>query len=307
MIRPALLGRASILTLTVTAVSLLAIDSASAGPNANGTLILHYHPSLPMCIDIPPCEYGATDPLQSCSEAITNVHEDETGLFTVYAAFAASDAPRLAGVAFGIDYDPDVVILLGFETCGDFELANENWPEPGSGTAVTWSTVQTGQLTPVYGFSGYSYSYYGTDRSLDLVPHPTQGGVFADDDVPSNLDPIAGFGSLGFGNNPGSAPCPTDVALGACCLEDCSCIVTTRDECQGTYYGDGEVCDPNPCDCPVQGACCLPDGSCVVDSEPECDVQGGQWMGKFTECDPDPCVNTPIEERSWGQVKGIYR
>ena len=35
-----------------------------------------------------------------------------------------------------------------------------------------------------------AYNYYGNPQLLALEPHPSQGAVFADDDVPSNLDPI---------------------------------------------------------------------------------------------------------------------
>lgn len=34
---------------------------------------------------------------------------------------------------------------------------------------------------------------------------------------------------------------------GACCDEFGNCTVTTQDQCQGSYQGDGTTCDPNPC------------------------------------------------------------
>lgn len=39
-------------------------------------------------------------------------------------------------------------------------------------------------------------------------------------------------------------------AEGACCFDDGSCVIMTMVDCGGAggdYYGDGEVCDPNPC------------------------------------------------------------
>ena len=49
------------------------------------------------------------------------------------------------------------------------------------------------------------------------------------------------------------------VITGACCAADGSCSITTESQCEeeeGTYQGDGTVCDPNPCpDCVVSSAC----------------------------------------------------
>lgn len=42
------------------------------------------------------------------------------------------------------------------------------------------------------------------------------------------------------------------IPTGACCDEVGNCTVTTAADCQGTYMGDGTVCDPNPCPVPVR-------------------------------------------------------
>jgi hypothetical protein len=34
---------------------------------------------------------------------------------------------------------------------------------------------------------------------------------------------------------------------GACCLSDGTCIITTSDQCQGQFMGEGVLCEPNPC------------------------------------------------------------
>ncbi|MEZ4648983.1 MAG: hypothetical protein R3E97_09415 [Candidatus Eisenbacteria bacterium] len=293
------------------ALAFAAVGPSLAGPNANGTLIIHAVPGLAYCDFGTPCEQTDAYGPATCEEAISNLDADAIFLWSVYAAFAPTDSPRLSGVTFGVDYDDESVVLLDFSACGDFELPTGAWPQPGAGTAVTWSVTQTSPLTHVYAFVGYNYSFYGEDVSFDLVPHPSQGGFFADDDVPSNLDPIVDYGKLGFGNNPGYLPCPSGPVPGACCLPDCGpCVVMLDEECLqvgGLFMGQGTVCDPNPCDCPPFGACCLSDGSCDLGTEAECMNQGGDWMGEGTTCDPDPCPPVPVLESTWGRIKGTYR
>ncbi|MEZ4649867.1 MAG: hypothetical protein R3E97_13980, partial [Candidatus Eisenbacteria bacterium] len=168
----------------------------------------------------------------------------------------------------GLEYDALAVTILDFGSCGDFELPSGEWPAPGEGTAVTWSEAQTTPLTHVYAFAGYNYAYYGADVSFDLAPHPTQGGFFADDSVPSILDPIADFGRLGFGNNPGYLPCPAE---------------------------------------PADGACCLSDGTCDIRTESDCLAQDGSWQGAEVPCDPNPCEPVPVLETTWGGIKAAHR
>ncbi|MCA9756230.1 MAG: hypothetical protein KDA27_10530 [Candidatus Eisenbacteria bacterium] len=290
-------------------IALCVPRSGLAGPNANGTLIVHAPPGIVYCDFGTPCEQTDAHGPASCEEANTNVGSPESTVWSVYAAFPQSDAPRLSGVTFGIDYDIDTVAILDSGACGDFELPTGDWPRPGAGTAVTWSVAQTSALTHVYAFAGYEY--YGQDVSFDLTPHPSQGGYFADDDVPSNLDPIVDYGKLGFNGNPGYLPCPSGPQLGACCLPDCGpCVVLLREECgaaNGNFLGPGTVCDPNPCDCPPYGACCLSDGSCDLGSEMECLDQEGVYQGDDFPCDPNPCEPVPVQRSTWGGVKAVYR
>jgi len=130
---------------------------------------------------------------------------------------------------------------------------------------VTWDAAQTSQLIEVYYFVGYSIS---PDPALfTLGPHPTQGGLFGDDSVIGFLDPIAGYGALGF-NTPGFVPCSGGPG-GACCLPE---------------LGGGSVLSPD-----------------------ECVLTGGDYQGDGTVCDPDPCVAIPIDPKSWGRIKQTYR
>ncbi len=246
------------------------------GPNRNGVLILH-------AADAPENSNGTAceivefyDPLASCEEAETNIDDDgffRVHYFAVYAAFPLRDSPRVVGMTFGIDYDPETVFLTyswgEWGPCtADFELAEDGWPSPGSGTALTWDTVQTEHLLSVYAFAGYEY--YGRSTSFDLIPHPTQGGNFVDDSILGGgiIDPVVDYGRLGFNDDPGYLPCPT----------------------------------PDP-----EGACCLDDGSCVRASEFDCTLVGGSFVGDDVPCDPDPCVAVPTQESSWGLLKKRFR
>jgi hypothetical protein len=58
------------------------------------------------------------------------------------------------------------------------------------------------------------------------------------------------------------------------------------------------------------GACCIDEGvgagSCDLLKPDECAGQGGYFFGLGTNCDDINCA-TPIETKSWGQIKATYR
>lgn len=290
--------------------ALLADASASqagAGPNTPGTLVIHTT-GMTYSTDggVPMCDVYRDNPVSACDAVASN--EDQStvaSIWVVLAAFPPELSPRLSGVVFGIDYDDTQTFLTAFQPCGDFELFTQEWPAPGNGTAITWDEAQTGHLTPVYTFAGYHY--YDTDASFDLVGHggPGHPAFFADDAIPPYIDEVTALGSLGFNDNPGSAPCAiVEGPLGACCLPDCSCILVSEADCPGVYYGDGTMCDPNPCSCPPdQGACCF-DGLCQITTEADC---AWEYLGDDTVCDPNPCRPTPTMTRSWGGIKNTFR
>ncbi|MEZ4650729.1 MAG: hypothetical protein R3E97_18495 [Candidatus Eisenbacteria bacterium] len=237
---------------TLQLLGLLAFaSSAAAGPNAGGTLILGLCEDINCYTDTDNDDYCPYATLTDCASAPYHIDSVAPFLWYAYAAFPDGSAPRLSGVAFGIDYDAENLVLLNLEKCADFELASPDWPDPGAGTAVTFTEAQQSQLTSLYWFAGYDY--YGVDMEFALVPHPAQGGVFADDSVPSILDPIADFGRIGFYDMPGHLPCPTALPTGACCI-DGVCTVLSLAVCTdlgGTYVGDDVPCDPNPCVVPL--------------------------------------------------------
>src|SRR5690606_20317434 len=140
---------------------------------------------------------------------------------------------------------------------------------------------------PVYWFAAYAYD----GEALELRVHPTQGGQFADDSIPSEIDKIEGFGIMGFGSNPGLVVCPVaGEPDGACCFPDGTCEITTEADCGGIYQGDDSVCDPNPCPDTITGACCFPDGTCQELNDADCATQSGIYQGDGTVCDPNPCA-----------------
>lgn len=79
-------------------------------------------------------------------------------------------------------------------------------------------------------------------------------------------------------------------ATGACC-KDGDCTITTAAGCasiDGTYQGDGTICESVDCGEATSGACCV--GSiCSIRTPSECAGLGGTYLGDNTTCDDDPC------------------
>ncbi len=262
-----------------------AADQRLLGPNAGGTLVLHVDPDISATNAGNFCDAPI---VPDCESVQSRVDTSEPVSFWALAAFPAASNPRLAGVAFGISY-PTCFFILEGGPCGDFELPSAGWPDAGTGNAVTWSTARTETFIPVYWFNGYEDSL--EPIRVNLIPHPDQGAVFADDSIPSELDPIAALGSLGFRLD-GNTPCSSSDAPGACCYADGSCEVVFESDCSlggGDFQGAGTSCDPNPCSAPGIGACCFDDGSCALRTVAECDNAGGAYQGDGVPCDPNPC------------------
>ncbi len=228
------------------AIALLA-GAAAAGPNAGGTILVH---SAGLTYE-GQGECGQGVPPQSCVTAVSEIDDadpDHHKVWKVYAAFPDNASPRLKGITVGIHYDEEYgdmagTVISAYGPCAEFELATSNWPHDNSGTSLVWTNTQTGHLTEVYWFAGYNYS--GNPTTFVLIPHPEQGGDFADDGIPSVLDPITGYGTLGF-NTSGQVACPGDVIYGACCVDE-NCTITTQAECTGDWQGAGTICEPSPC------------------------------------------------------------
>jgi hypothetical protein len=183
----------------------------SAAPNADGRLILHANSTLVYSSDN--TAYCGMSQLDACSLSVVTIAADGNAYIVhAVAAFTDSTAGRLLGLTFGVDYDEGELEVVDLGSCGDFELATSTWPGPGSGTAITWFAPRSGRLVDCYWFAIYAdETAHSTFR---LAEHPTQGADFADDAQPANLDPIAGFGSVGFGTA-GTCPCPPPESIAA--------------------------------------------------------------------------------------------
>lgn len=174
--------------------------AALAGPHAGGVLVLHAVEALIYTDD--GSDYCGMTELPDCTAFDAEIVGTEPTVFFVLAQFPI--APELRGVTFGIFYDPSAITLLDWGNCGDFELPDQTWPDPGTGIAVTWSIKQESNPVEVYWFAAYGDETM--PGSFDLVSHADQGGAFGDGSIPSVIDPIADYGRMGF-NTPGYAPC----------------------------------------------------------------------------------------------------
>lgn len=182
----------------------LCAGTATAGPNEGGTLILHANPEI---VYSPSLEYCGASGIGSCEEALTRVPADPDvyTVFFAFAAFPSDGTPSMTGVTFGIQYDAQELIVAGTGTCAQWDLHTEDWPLPGSGTAMTWFSPQRHHLVELQWFSAYVLSDAAA-TTFALSEHPTQGGSFGSD-YPGPVDEIADYGELGFGTD-GYLPCP---------------------------------------------------------------------------------------------------
>jgi hypothetical protein len=87
----------------------------------------------------------------------------------------------------------------------------------------------------------------------------------------------------------------------------------------GTYYivtDSGEPTGDGPSeyrlDCPPYGcywgACCV-GTNCYFDwsGGSQCFIDGGVYQGDGTDCDPNPCEETPIQPTTWGRIRTMFR
>ncbi len=66
-------------------------------------------------------------------------------------------------------------------------------------------------------------------------------------------------------------------------------------------YLDDIISTPLP-----EHVCCVGE-LCYITTQPECVQMGGEWHEEWDECDPNPCIQSPTQETSWGEIKSIYR
>jgi len=309
------------------ALVVLAIASAPAlaGPNENGVIVVHntgiawssdltLPPASPVPAFADPCPGLGT--FVNTMELGTTVADEK--VWKVYAAFPVANSPKLLGCAWGIGSAPVnaggvTVLHNGQSRALDFSITTSNWPGDQSFVGMSLDTTHVTTVTELWWFGGYGYAgTNGEPQMWCVIPHNNPlNQFFVDDSTPRILDPIAGYGCLGFGQ-PGVTPCPEGIVTGACCFADGSCQTLSAPDCVaagGAFQGGLVACDPNPCHVTYTGACCFPlTGACEVMTEAACGTLGGAYQGNDVACTPDLCPPpTPIETKSWGQIKASYR
>lgn len=244
------------LVLSLTVLCALLPGLARSGPHVGGTLILHYHDALTATCDPPPFQSA----LDNCDRAVVRVPPatafppdcSEYQVWYAYAAFPPGSLPRLRSICFGIDYNPlaggtgiELVSTFRDPTAAEIQSIDPPWPDPRSGTALVFLEMHTERVVPIYAFVGYGSP--GQVFSLKSHPDPKWGATFGDDSVPPNLDPVAGFGSIGFGIC-GERACPEPTIIeGGCCDPDGTCTYVPEAQCPSGDWVWGRLCDPNPC------------------------------------------------------------
>jgi len=186
-------------------------------------------------------------------------------------------------IQFGIDPgDPDQIIVDdngSHQLSIGFRVDALNQPQ---------NNPCLGQLDPT--FAPTKNVYPTVD--VDGLSQPTRNwlyglncGAFG---CPSNggWTPISTCGLSGdWVMNVSWAPINCTSGIGACCLPNGSCQVTTTANCSslsGTYQGDNTTCQQVSCPQPT-GACCF-GTSCVNLSQADCTTAQGSWLGAGTSC-----------------------
>ena len=194
--------RAIVVALAI--MELATLRSTLAGPNADATLYLYSDPSVSYTTDS--TSYCSSIPL-SCDEGNT-CSDLGTGytLLHLGLAFPTGASPRVAGTTFGIEYDA-ALSIEDWDMCSDLALTTGDWPESGSGIALTWSSPKESNPVLVGWVAAYAYGYGPGGAQMAVAGHPNQPSGVADDASPPVVDEFRSFGTFGFGQN-GTLLCP---------------------------------------------------------------------------------------------------
>ena len=290
-----------------------------AGPNAGGVLWVH-DTGLVTCTDNPvwppdPADCRGVDAEMPVTIAAPMPMDGR--YWNVYAAFPVGSSPRLNSVGWGTAYDTNVAsaysyvnVLGGDRSNGEtaatvFFIGGNGFPIDNGGT-IGQSFPQgarTTLVTPLFMFWGFGYNY-----DPATYPCPTWSVVakvnddnFGDDNIPANVDPIMGYGTLGFGC-PGFTPCPVAAEFtGACCnlaLGMPNCTITTAADCHVpfTWQGADVPCNVEACPVPPPptGNCCnhaIP--QCLISTQAACVAAGSEWLGAVA-CDVLTNCQAPV-------------
>ncbi len=328
------LDRLALVSLLALSLALSLVERAQGGANAGGYLFLYANDAIRYTSDqsdyaglsgvecapdesCPPYDdVGCDARLAQAGSGYVSYLTDTTIVFWVIAAWSPNTCPRMKGAQFGIDYDPDEVSIVSHGTDASFELSTSHagleWPAPKTGTALSWDQAQTAPCKEVYWFA----AEVGSNPSeIMLAPHPAGNTwpTFADDSVPSALDPIDGDCLMGLGvagSLGGECHEHFGGDDGACCLPGGTCEFIDRETCiagNGIFDGSQYGCVVSFCSSVAVGACCLSsEDACVLRTGEDCQAATGSYYGDWTACEPLFCT-TAITRESWGAIKHRYR
>lgn len=194
------------------ALTLLLATGSHAGPNEDGILVVHGNVD---GVDTggDPCS-GIPIP-ETCEELIPGAIPDGYGVewFVVIAAGnGLGDGLSFNTITFGIgNYDMQACYIAYYGPCYPelmpLEIPTYDWPGRYQGTAVSWAPhCLSGRVVPIYYFGVYAYG----DGIVPLADeYPEQPAAFVSCDQLPEEDPIAGFGTFGYGDAVGQGPdCP---------------------------------------------------------------------------------------------------
>jgi hypothetical protein len=179
---------------------------AQAGENSGAKILVH--------IGSPTTKNVCTSEVPAdCRDAV--VSAPSGNFYNIYVCIGnQSDSVGVAGVQFGIMYDPVIgsgVDIFSWTRCGDMEFAMDGWPGYNTGTIVTWVRTFNCQYGPQTTVAGYFYvGVYSPDR-FSLIPRPVDAAAKVADcnasetDLTSVLPSPLGYADFGTGD--GYNPC----------------------------------------------------------------------------------------------------
>lgn len=198
---------------------------ASAGPNYQAAIALHIADATTKNACQPDIRAGTLRMQQPVLSTPAGPF-----YFVYLVACGGSDTAGIGGLECGIDYDGNYapaggvspISVFDWILCADLEFPSAGWPEPGTGSLMTWTRFNCHHPdeAPVpnteLAVAGYFYLAAYASGSLRVIPRPASGrlkvascAAFEDDltDLPGKRGQ-AGFGSA-FGFNSCHVAIPT--------------------------------------------------------------------------------------------------
>jgi hypothetical protein len=193
-------------------------------------------------------------------------------------------------IRFGIDPNHPEQIIVHDDGSGTFSIGfrldQHNSPSP---TPCTTGAATCCNAFPVTDVSGLASPTGNWLMGLNCGPFgcPPNGGWVRFGDLISLCRPSGDWILRANWQPVSCAP-----GIGACCLPNGTCDITTSTNCQaqsGQYQGDGSTC-ASPTNCPQPtGACCFSNGNCLNLTETNCTTASGTWLGGGTACNAGAC------------------